>query len=270
MYLNGRGVARDDAEAVRWIRPAADQGYAPAQRYLGMLYRDGRAVAPDPGEATRWYRLAAEQGEPLAQYDLGAMYGDGSGGRQDDASAYVWLSLAASRLIGDERERAARLRDEIGRRMSEGQRADAARRARDWKPVSGVELGRRQREAVEDEQAAPVGVERSQRRAELALVQRRQIERPGLRLRHPRRPHPPGGVGPAVAVADHDEPPGRGGGRLRKGVQHATGPPGPECGEAAEPKKTSPRDHRVPPGASAVEPVRKRSLPAMETSRSSI
>ena len=135
MYLNGRGVARDDAEAVRWIRPAADQGYGPAQRYLAMLYRDGRAVAPDPEEALRWYRLAADQGEPLAQYDLGAMYGDGSGGRQDDASAYVWLSLAASRLSGDERERAARLRDEIGRRMSDGQRAEAARRARDWKPV---------------------------------------------------------------------------------------------------------------------------------------
>ena len=135
MYLHGRGVRHDDAEAARWIRPAADQGYAAAQRYLGMLYRDGRAVAPDAAEAVRWYRLAADQGEPLAQFDLGVMYANGAGVPRDDASAYLWLSLAAAGLAGDERERAARLRDETGRRLSPGQRADAARLARGWKPV---------------------------------------------------------------------------------------------------------------------------------------
>ena len=87
------------------------------------------------GEAARWYRLAAEQGEPLAQYDLGVMYADGIGVRPDDPSAYLWLSLAAARLVGEERDRAVRTRDESGDRMTADQRAEAGRRARDWKPV---------------------------------------------------------------------------------------------------------------------------------------
>ena len=120
---------------MRWIRPAADQGYGAAQRFLGMLYRDGRAVARDADEASRWYRLAAEQGEPLAQYDLGLLYAQGAGVPRDDASAYLWLSLAASRLAGEERDRALRSRDEVGRRLNDSRRADVARRARDWKPV---------------------------------------------------------------------------------------------------------------------------------------
>ena len=74
--------------------------------------------------------------------------------------------------------------------------------------AAGVELRRRQRQPVEDEQAMPVGVQRRQRRAPLVLRQRRQVERPGLRFGHPRRAHPPGGVRPSVAVTDHHEPPG--------------------------------------------------------------
>jgi len=34
MYAAGRGVAQNDAEAVRWFRRAATQGYLPAQQAL--------------------------------------------------------------------------------------------------------------------------------------------------------------------------------------------------------------------------------------------
>jgi TPR repeat protein len=37
LYRNGWGAARDYAEAMRWFRKAADQGYAPAQRQLAHL-----------------------------------------------------------------------------------------------------------------------------------------------------------------------------------------------------------------------------------------
>jgi TPR repeat protein len=36
MYLNGKGVPKDDAEAVKWFRKAAEQGYADAQYDLGL------------------------------------------------------------------------------------------------------------------------------------------------------------------------------------------------------------------------------------------
>ena len=62
MYARGRGVVRDDAEAVRWHRRAAEQDNARAQNNLGVSYRNGLGVVQDYGEAVRWFRRAAEQG----------------------------------------------------------------------------------------------------------------------------------------------------------------------------------------------------------------
>ncbi len=67
MYRRGQGVARDDAEAVRWYRKAADQGNASAQYLLGVMYDGGRGVTEDHSEAVRWYRSAADQGHAFAQ-----------------------------------------------------------------------------------------------------------------------------------------------------------------------------------------------------------
>ena len=57
-----------------WLRKAADQGYAPAQYYLGRAYSSGDGVAEDLAEAVRWYRKAADQGDAAAQCSLGVIY----------------------------------------------------------------------------------------------------------------------------------------------------------------------------------------------------
>ena len=62
MYEFGKGVAQDDAEAVKWYRLAAEQGDAHGQYSLGLMYELGRGVAQDYAEAMRWYRQAADQG----------------------------------------------------------------------------------------------------------------------------------------------------------------------------------------------------------------
>ena len=62
MYALGEGVPENDAEAVRWVRAAAEQSYATVQHYLGRMYAIGRGVPEDDAEAVRWYRAAAEQG----------------------------------------------------------------------------------------------------------------------------------------------------------------------------------------------------------------
>src|SRR3989442_410640 len=77
MYVEGRGVVRNDVEAVKWYRKAADQGYARAQINLGMMYRKGKGVVRDDVEAVRWYRKAAEQGDAEAQTILGLIYVEG-------------------------------------------------------------------------------------------------------------------------------------------------------------------------------------------------
>ena len=54
MYDLGVGVPQDDAEAVRWYRLAADQGYTLAQFYLEAMYRAGRGVPQqDDADAVR-------------------------------------------------------------------------------------------------------------------------------------------------------------------------------------------------------------------------
>jgi hypothetical protein len=87
MYANGRGVAKDDTEAVEWYRKAAEQGNALGQNNLGVMYRDGRGVAKDDVLAVTWFRKAAEQGNALSQKNLAAMYEQGRGDTKSDGKA---------------------------------------------------------------------------------------------------------------------------------------------------------------------------------------
>src|ERR1035441_8676428 len=97
MYGNGvLGVLKDEAEAVRWYRKAAEQGVAYAQSDLGVMYATGRGVPKDEAEAARWYRKAAEQEDATAQFNLGWMYANGRGVPTDEAEAYFWLNLGAT------------------------------------------------------------------------------------------------------------------------------------------------------------------------------
>jgi hypothetical protein len=59
MYMVGRGVKQDDAEAVQWYRKAAEQGHADAQHNLGLMYMEGRGVKQDDAEAVKWWRMFA-------------------------------------------------------------------------------------------------------------------------------------------------------------------------------------------------------------------
>ena len=67
MYLHGQGVPENAAEAARWYRLAAEQGYADAQEVLGILYLNGNGVPFDCAEAVKWLRKAAGQGSESAK-----------------------------------------------------------------------------------------------------------------------------------------------------------------------------------------------------------
>lgn len=70
-FAGGEFVPKDEAEAERWYRKAAQQGYMPAQFTLGVMYADGRGVPKDEVEATKWFRKAAEQGHAGAPMQFG-------------------------------------------------------------------------------------------------------------------------------------------------------------------------------------------------------
>ena len=66
MYLHGSGVPLNYAEAARWYRAAADQGYAKVKPTSApCIY--GKGVRQNYAEAARWYRMAGGQGYAIAQ-----------------------------------------------------------------------------------------------------------------------------------------------------------------------------------------------------------
>jgi hypothetical protein len=95
MYANGEGVPKDEMEAMKWYRKAADQGYAQAQYSLGVMYDSGFSAPKDLVEAVKWFRKAANQGHAGAQYNLGFLYDNGRGVPKDEAEAVKWYRKAA-------------------------------------------------------------------------------------------------------------------------------------------------------------------------------
>lgn len=93
MYSTGHGVPRDDVEAAKWLRRAADQGRVVAQTVLAAMYIAGRGVVKSDTEAVTWERKAADQGYAAAQSMLGSAYEEGKGAPQSDAEAARWLRL---------------------------------------------------------------------------------------------------------------------------------------------------------------------------------
>ena len=74
-YANGRGVVKDDAQAVHWYQKAANKGNTLAMNNLGFQYQYGRGVAQDLSQARYWYSKAAEKGYKLAKENLRKLNG---------------------------------------------------------------------------------------------------------------------------------------------------------------------------------------------------
>jgi len=165
-FADGRGIAKDEAQAFTWYQRAAMHGFAPAQFRLAALLERGAGATADVERAKVWYRRAAEQGHVSAmhnlavliarkdgagpdyataatwfreaaergladsQYNLGVLCETGLGVPKDVAEAYKWLALAAR---GGDKEAAARLL-QVKTRLDVDQVAAAERQIADWRP----------------------------------------------------------------------------------------------------------------------------------------
>ena len=137
-YETGDGVGKDEAEAVKWYRMAAEQGSAEAMFELSKCYsfgisvRRNRATASkwlskaahldhiratvmlgckciheyeadyNPRKAVRLFRKAAEKGDAWGMFHLGECYADGIGVKKDYDAAYLWFCRAALAAPDDE------------------------------------------------------------------------------------------------------------------------------------------------------------------------
>ena len=78
------------------------------------MYYNGKGVAKDFKEAMKWYRLAAAQGNISAQVNLASMYYEGEGVAENFVRSHMWLNIAAAQGDPD----AARMRDIVSKGMT--------------------------------------------------------------------------------------------------------------------------------------------------------
>jgi hypothetical protein len=95
MLREGRGVEKDNEQAVQWFRRAATQGHSRAQFSLGLMLQEGQGVAKDLTEALGLFRRAAQQNHPEAQFYLGDILENGRGVARDRKEAKYWYDAAS-------------------------------------------------------------------------------------------------------------------------------------------------------------------------------
>ena len=104
LYTSGLGVAKDNVEAAKWFRAAADQEHAISRYNLGKLLVADEIPLPAGStdravqhtEGVEWIRKAANQGQIEAKSDYGIILMRGDFGvKPDPAAAAPYLIAAA-------------------------------------------------------------------------------------------------------------------------------------------------------------------------------
>jgi hypothetical protein len=95
-YRLGRGVPINLAAAKTWFERAAGQGHVDAQTTLGLLlFQSG-----DQANGLKWLKKAADQGEPRALLVYGTALVNGDSVSQDPVLGYAYVSRAAAQGLG--------------------------------------------------------------------------------------------------------------------------------------------------------------------------
>lgn len=100
LYDQGKGVNRDPAQALNYIRLASEQGLPAAQFYLGIKYSAGLDVKKNTRKARQLLLKAAQNDHLQAQFQLAGFYARGEGGPEDQQQATYWFSKAAESGYG--------------------------------------------------------------------------------------------------------------------------------------------------------------------------
>jgi cell division septation protein DedD len=104
-YRLGRGVPTNLSIAKSWFEHAARQNHVDAQTTLGLLlFQNG-----DQAEGLKWLKAAAEQGEARALLVYGTALFNGDGVTQDQVLGYAFVSRAAAQGLGPAKETLAQL-----------------------------------------------------------------------------------------------------------------------------------------------------------------
>jgi TPR repeat protein len=114
-------TAKTSAQAVGWLKAAAEGGDVDAMIYYGRLLYTGVGVLQNFTLASQWIRTAALRGSSEGMLEMGRLYRDGIGVQKDSVKAYVWFNRAAAARNLD----AVGEREAIGRALTSDQLSEA-------------------------------------------------------------------------------------------------------------------------------------------------
>lgn len=95
ILLEGRGIERDAALALRWFQIAARGGHLMARNMVGRCREHGWGCVADEAAAAREYHLAAEAGLDWGQYNYANLLATGRGVAEDQSHALRCYRRAA-------------------------------------------------------------------------------------------------------------------------------------------------------------------------------
>jgi TPR repeat protein len=96
--LKGKTLVHPDARAaVGWFCKSAIAGNCSGQNHLGVCLCAGRGIRKDDAEALRWFKRAFRRNYPCAANNIASVYQD----RRNHRRAMFWYSRAAASGDGD-------------------------------------------------------------------------------------------------------------------------------------------------------------------------
>ena len=99
----GIGVRRNRASAAKWLQKAAEHDHVRAMFILGNWYLSKqRGIEYNPRKAAWWFRRAADKGDAWGMFHLGECYENGIGIKKDPDEAYLWYCRAVTASPEDE------------------------------------------------------------------------------------------------------------------------------------------------------------------------
>src|SRR5262249_20111573 len=109
---------------------------------LGFFYEYGIGIERDESEALRWYRQAAEAGHAAGQYALGAMLARDTGAKPDYGAALFWMTLSLggrnSATSSEAEAQHRHARELVIKKLSEAEIAEVMRRVEIWRSAGAV------------------------------------------------------------------------------------------------------------------------------------
>ncbi|GBC20500.2 kinase-like domain-containing protein [Rhizophagus irregularis DAOM 181602=DAOM 197198] len=87
MYMDGKGVEKNNKKVYELSKKLAEKGYLPGLNRLGYCYDCGIGTNVNKKKAFESYQKAAKSGNIVAQYNIALMYEFGKGIEKDMSQA---------------------------------------------------------------------------------------------------------------------------------------------------------------------------------------